>query len=77
MLDREIDPQRCKLHLATHNGNDDPLDSYIAGTFPEWQRWQSRQNFERPFVIALIQMPVPDRWQFAGAYSTHGSTIDN
>ena len=35
-LDKELIPQRCKMHLATYNGEDDPLDVYLAGEFDEW-----------------------------------------
>lgn len=75
MLDSEIDPRRCKLHLAGWNGATDPLDEYLADRFEEWQIWQSKRNFERDIVVALIAMPSPDRWLFAGAYDSRGSSI--
>ena len=58
-LDPEIRPERCKIHLAVQAGRDDPLDSYFAGDFDEWQTWQSKRNFEREFVLSLIQLGVP------------------
>ena len=62
----------CKIHLATWNGTDDPLEVYLAGQFDEWQKWQSRRNFERPYVIALIALPSKHSWLFTGLYSVHG-----
>jgi hypothetical protein len=73
MLDQSITPDKCKVHLATWNGEEDPLDVYLAGNFAEWQRWQTRKNFERPFVIALINLPAPNQWLFGGAYTANGA----
>ena len=73
LLDSEISPSKTKVHLAVHNGTEDPLDVYRAGEFSKWQARQSRKNFERPFVVALIQLQQ-QLWLFAGAYSAHGST---
>ncbi|MBP9059026.1 MAG: GIY-YIG nuclease family protein [Rhodoferax sp.] len=60
-------PELAKVHLASWNGEDNPLDVYLAGDFVEWQNWQSRKNFPRPFVISLIALPG-DHWLFAGLY---------
>jgi hypothetical protein len=76
LLDSDLDARDAKIHLASHNGREDPLDQYRAGTFDRWQSWQSRQNFERQFVISLIQMPVVHTWLFAGAYSSYGCDPD-
>lgn len=73
MIDQSITPNKCKLHLATWNGEEDPLDVYLAGNFAEWQRWQTRKNFERSFVIALINLPAPNQWLFGGAYTANGA----
>jgi hypothetical protein len=62
-----LTPDTCKLHLATWNGQEHPLDVFLAGDFPEWQRWQSKRNFERPYVVSLIAMGG-NRWLFAGLY---------
>lgn len=43
-----------KVHLATWDGEENPIDVYLAGGFDEWQRWQTRKNFERKFVVLLI-----------------------
>jgi len=68
-----LKPEECKIHLASDNGRDNPLDIFKAGEFPAWQNWQSHKNFERPFIISLIKMDGPSRWLFAGIHSTHGS----
>jgi hypothetical protein len=73
LLDPQINPQETKIHLAGWNGIDDPLDLFRAGTFDEWQAWQSRKNFERRYVVAMIQMlPSTTKWLFAGAYERRG-----
>src|SRR5476649_526836 len=69
-----LKPEECKLHLAVWNGYDNPLDVFLAGTFPEWQNWQNNKNFERPHIVSLIKMDGWCRWLFAGVYSTHGCT---
>lgn len=68
-----INPADAKVHLATWNGEDNPIDVYLAGNFDEWQRWQTRKNFERKFVISLISLPGPDRWLFAGVHHSSGA----
>jgi len=73
LMDREVTPQETKVHLATWNGTDDPLDVYRAGNFDEWQRWQSRRNFDRRFVVALIALPGAGRWLYVGVYNSEGS----
>ena len=67
-LDSEIDPARCKIHLACSNGIDDPLQVFLAGDFDEWQSWQTKRNFERPLVLSLIALPQPTQWLFAGVH---------
>lgn len=82
VLDPSVVPAKCKMHLAMSNGSDDPLTLFRSGGFEEWQRWQSKRNFEREFVIAMIRMPSPSRWLFAGVYRVtgcnpvHGETRD-
>ena len=73
-LNPGISASKAKVHLATWNGEDDPLDVYLAGHFEEWQRWQTRRNFERDLVISLISLAGPDRWLFAGVFQSKGAT---
>jgi len=68
ILNPSIRPDEAKLHLATWNGVENPFDVYLAGKFDEWQRWQTRKNFERKFVVSLISLPGTDRWLFAGVH---------
>jgi len=67
-----LEPEHCKLHLATWNGEEDPLDVFLAGNFEEWQRWQTKRNFKRKHIIALIALPASNQWLFAGLYTSHG-----
>jgi GIY-YIG catalytic domain len=71
LMDREVTPQNTKIHLASWNGSEDPLDVYRAGGFDEWQNRQTRRNFERPFVIGLISLGGK-RWLYAGTYDSNG-----
>ena len=68
LLVPELEPSHTKLHLAGHNGLEDPLDVFLAGAFPAWQMTQNQKNFERPFVLSLIKMAERDRWLFAGVH---------
>ena len=72
LMEPAITPEETKIHLATCNGKDNPIDVYLSGNFPEWQRWQTRRNFELCFVVALIALPTPNRWLFGGAYRASG-----
>ncbi|HEY6230846.1 MAG TPA: GIY-YIG nuclease family protein [Pyrinomonadaceae bacterium] len=72
LLDSQITPDKTKVHLATWNGREDPLLVYLSGNFSEWQRWQTRRNFERRFVLSLIALPESDHWLFAGVHVSEG-----
>lgn len=69
---KEATPSTSKLHLATWNGHQDPLDVFFAGNFESWQSWQGKRNFERPLIVSLIKLPGRDRWLFAGCYRRLG-----
>lgn len=71
-LDPIVTPEQTKIHLAGFNGDENPLDIYIDSIerFQQWQCWQSQTNFNREFVVTLIQMQKPEHWLFAGVYST-------
>lgn len=72
-MDPAVLPAKAKIHLASWNGRDHPLDVYLAGKFDDWQQWQSKRNFEREFVISLIALARPHRWLFAGVHESQGS----
>ena len=68
----DLDPTRCKLHIATWNGEENPLDVFFKGEFEGWQSWQTRRNFERAFIVSLIKLPGRNRWLFAGCFRQLG-----
>jgi len=72
-----LKPEECKIHLAVCCRGSDPLDAFLEGKFPEWQSCQSKRNFQRPYIISLIQMRGYDRWLFAGVHSSHGCDWDD
>ena len=61
-----------KLHLATWNGSDQPLDVFVRSrsAWDGWNRWRTtRDDFNRPFIFSLIDFyPDKDRWLFGGVY---------
>ncbi|MCZ4279933.1 GIY-YIG nuclease family protein [Kiloniella laminariae] len=66
----DINPEKTKIHLAVWNGYQNPFDVFIAGNFEKWQSWQSKQNFNREFIVSLIQLSEPNTWLFAGAFKS-------
>lgn len=78
ITDPAVTPPQVKIHLASWNDKVKvhPIDEYFAGRFDEWQRWQSKKNFERPVVLSLIQYQARDRWLFAGLHDSLGATHD-
>ena len=70
----DLDPKRCKLHIATRSEDSNPLDEFFAGKFEGWQSWQAKRNFERAYIVSLIKLSGRDQWLFAGAYRKKGRT---
>lgn len=68
----DFDPSTTKIHLATWNGDQNPLEVYFANEFEEWQRWQSKQNFNRESVLSLIALPKANEWLFVGLFNRIG-----
>jgi len=66
-----VDADKSKIHLATHNGDEDPLNVYSEGRFKEWQESQKLQSFACDSIISLIKVQS-DKWMFAGVYSVLG-----
>ena len=63
-----VRPEQCKVHFARPDGPSDPL-KLSKGEFEEWQSFQTKRNFTRDFVVALIRKGKgSDRWHFAGVY---------
>ena len=75
LLDSQVRPINTKVHLAGWNGTEDPLRVYFKGDFDEWQSWQSLKNFERPFVMSLIQLPERNQWLYVGDLCINGSAL--
>lgn len=69
-IDTDILDKNTKIHLATWNGRENPLDEFLSGRFEEWQSWQNRRNFDRKYIISLIELPEKDKWLFAGAFTS-------
>lgn len=61
-----VNMDNYKVHLAT-SVKSPPLDAFFAGTFMEWQDYQTRRNFQCDMVIGLIALKK-DKWLFAGVY---------
>jgi hypothetical protein len=67
-------PSQTKVHLAcTNPDGENPLYVYREGQFDKWQEQQTRRNFERDYVLSLIQLPERARWLFVGVYLQRGS----
>jgi hypothetical protein len=59
-----------KIHLAFQPSNKyEPLYAFINGTFKSWQEDQSKKNFEKQYILALIYYN-PNEWLFAGIYES-------
>jgi hypothetical protein len=70
-----MSPEQCKIHLAVWDGSEHPFDVFRRGGFQEWQAWQSKRLFDRPFIVSLVRMPGSDRhWLFAGCYRAIGAS---
>ena len=73
MLDDEIKPEDCKIHLAARSGKgENPLDVYLAGDFDRWQESQTQKNFQKKYVVSLISLPEKNGWLFAGVHDSLG-----
>lgn len=68
--------KQAKVHLARPNDIEHPLDVFLRGEFEEWQRWQTRNYFNRPYVVSLVQAGHPTRWLFAGLYRPLSATFE-
>lgn len=67
----KLEPKECKLHMAVHNKTEDPMDEYLDNKFKNWQEKQTKKNFERKYIVALIQFHDNKKnWLFAGLYES-------
>jgi len=72
-----ISPEETKIHLAVWSGEDNPIDVFLNGKFEEWQSYQTKRNFQRKYILALIQLNQTDRWLFAGGYISKNCIFSN
>jgi hypothetical protein len=63
-----------KVHLAVPVANSNPLDEFLLDKFKKWQEWQNKRNFQRTYIISLIQYSK-DEWLFAGVYKSNGYDV--
>lgn len=68
----DFDVSATKVHLAQWNGRENPLDVFHEGQFERWQENQTQRNFQRRYVLSLIQTNRPDIWLFAGLWQRIG-----
>jgi len=66
------DPTKYKLHLASFNGKDYPLNVFVEDKekWHSWNSWRStKDEFNREYIFSLIDdHHEPDTWLFGGVY---------
>ncbi len=74
-------PREYKVHLASWNGEDQPLDVFVRdrGEWDSWNTWRSgKDEFNRTYILALIDFyPEPGVWLFGGIYQVLSRTQTN
>lgn len=71
-------PRDYKIHLATWNGINQPLDIFVTDR-ERWHGWNSyrgeKDDFNRRFIFSVIDFyHEPNTWLFSGIYEVLGST---
>jgi hypothetical protein len=66
-----------KVHFARWNQSDQPV-RVLARSISEWQSWQewypSKNDFNRPYIFSLAQMPeAKEYWVFGGIWKVLGT----
>ncbi len=65
-------PSDYKVHLASWNGSDQPLDVFVRDReeWDGWNCWRSQKDeFNRKYILSLIDFyHEPDIWLFGGIY---------
>ncbi|MDR2924370.1 MAG: GIY-YIG nuclease family protein [Azoarcus sp.] len=67
--------KKYKLHLGSHDGKSEPLDSYLKDE-KEWKRWNEWRNpktykneWNRGYIFSLIDFyPRKNTWLFGGIF---------
>jgi hypothetical protein len=71
----DVQEANCKIHCAPVST--DALEEFFAGIFESMQGEQNQRNFQRPHVLALIQLPESRaHWLFAGVFDVKGVRAD-
>jgi hypothetical protein len=64
--------KQYKLHLATWNGTEHPLNVYLESwdRWVGWNKWKGGKNdFSREYIFSLIQYyHEPNKWLFGGIF---------
>ena len=65
-------PNDYKVHLATWNGKNQPLNVFVSD-LDKWENWNSyrsnKDDFNRKFIFSLIDFyHEPEIWLFGGCY---------
>ena len=67
-----LDPKDYKVHLASWNGENQPLDVFVRDReeWDLWNTWRSgKDEFNRTYILSLIDFyPEPGIWLFGGIY---------
>jgi hypothetical protein len=68
----DLDPKQCKLHLATSDGRDQPLN-VLSQYWDWWLGWNSyfpgKDEFNRRYIVSFAQVYYePQRWLFGGVF---------
>lgn len=62
-----------KVHMAISSRNENnPLHAFFRGEFKQWQEWQTKKNFERPYILSFINYQSTN-WLYAGVYKSKSS----
>jgi len=71
-----INIEEYKIHCAIDTSkNNRPLDDFFAGKFKDYQEIQTKKNFNKPYILSLININDND-WLFAGLWKVIGIETD-
>jgi hypothetical protein len=59
-----------KIHCATGQGVNSPLEAFFTGTWKGWQERQTKRNFQCDKVLGLINLGG-SKWLFAGIWKVN------
>ncbi len=60
-----------KIHCATGEGANHPLEAFFAGKWKTWQEHQNQENFKCEQILSLIHLGKM-RWLFGGVFRVSG-----